>query len=140
MNKKIQNRNKSRKINNIWRQYYRNNVINQIQFMLKTQSYTSFGKRKVLKSFWTISHLEQYKHAQVSYSIVQALKPLYTFGKQYCPSHTLRVSQLIYKITNLWKFRLNRSWSREKITGKPTLVSARFAVSWHVFKINPYSR
>ena len=31
-----------------------------------------------------------------------------TFGKQYCPSPTLRVSQLIYKITNLWKFRLNR--------------------------------
>ena len=31
------------------------------------------------------------------------LKPLYTFGKQYmyCPSSTLRVSQLIYKITNL---------------------------------------
>ena len=29
------------------------------------------------------------------------LKPLYTFGKQYCPSPTLRVSQLIYKTTNL---------------------------------------
>ena len=37
------------------------------------------------------------------------LKPLYTFGKQCCPSPTLRVSQLLYKITNLWKFRLNRS-------------------------------
>ena len=37
------------------------------------------------------------------------LKPLYTFGKQYCPSPTLRVSQLIYKITILWKFRLNRT-------------------------------
>ena len=30
-----------------------------------------------------------------------SLKPLYTFGKQYCPSPTLRVSQLIYKTTNL---------------------------------------
>ena len=37
------------------------------------------------------------------------LTPLDTFGKQYCPRPTLRVSQLIHKITNLWKFRLNRS-------------------------------
>ena len=37
------------------------------------------------------------------------LKPLDTFCKQYFPRPTLRVSQLIYKITNLWKFRLNRS-------------------------------
>ena len=29
------------------------------------------------------------------------LKPLDTFGKQYCPRPTLCVSQLIYKITNL---------------------------------------
>ena len=29
------------------------------------------------------------------------LKPLYAFGKQYCPSPTLSVSQLIYKLTNL---------------------------------------
>ena len=41
----------------------------------------------------------------------RALKPLDTFGKQYCPRSTLRVSQLIYKITNLWKLRLN--WSSE---------------------------
>ena len=34
------------------------------------------------------------------------LKPLDTFGKQYCPRPALRVSQLIYKITNMWKFRL----------------------------------
>ena len=40
-----------------------------------------------------------------------ALKPMDTFGKQYCPRPTLRVSQLTYKITNLWKFRLN--WSSE---------------------------
>jgi hypothetical protein len=39
------------------------------------------------------------------------LKPLDTFGKQYCPRSTLRVSQLLYKITNLWKCRLN--WSSE---------------------------
>ena len=33
--------------------------------------------------------------------VTVALKPLNTFGKQYSPSPTLRVSQLIYKITNL---------------------------------------
>ena len=48
--------------------------------------------------------------------IYAQLKPLYTFVKQYCPSPTLRVSQLTGK-------------KNEKITGKPTLVSARFAVS-----------
>ena len=47
---------------------------------------------------------------------------------------TLRVSQHIYKITNLWKFRLIRSSESGENT---TLVSARFSVSWHVFKINP---
>ena len=59
-------------------------------------------------------------------------EPLYTFGKQYCSSPTLRVSQLIYEITNLWKFTLNRS-----LESGETLVSSHFAVSWHVFKINP---
>ena len=37
------------------------------------------------------------------------LKPLDPFGKHSCPRPTLRVSQLLYQITNLWKFRLNRS-------------------------------
>ena len=37
------------------------------------------------------------------------LKPLDPFGKQYCPSPTLHVSLLIYKITILWKFRLNQT-------------------------------
>ena len=46
------------------------------------------------------------------------LKPLYTFGKQYCPSPTLRVSQLIYKITILWKFRLNRTSESGENNGK----------------------
>ena len=40
-----------------------------------------------------------------------SLKPLDTFGKQYCPMPTLRASQLIYITWNLWKFRLN--WSSE---------------------------
>ena len=51
------------------------------------------------------------------------LKPLDTFGKQYCTRPTLRISQLIYKITNLWKFRLN--WSSESGENNP-LVFARF--------------
>ena len=51
-------------------------------------------------------------------NIFISLKPLYTFGKQYCPSPTLRVSQLIYKITNLWKFRLNRSSESGENNGK----------------------
>ena len=46
------------------------------------------------------------------------LKPLYTFGKQYCPRPTLRVPQLIYKITNLWKFRLNQSSESWENNGK----------------------
>ena len=46
------------------------------------------------------------------------LKPSDTFGKQYCPMPTLRVSQLIYKITNLWKFRLNRSSASGENNGK----------------------
>ena len=46
------------------------------------------------------------------------LKPVDTFGKQYCPRPTLRVSQLIYKITNLWKFRLNRSSESGENNGK----------------------
>ena len=33
------------------------------------------------------------------YIFVNYLKPLYTFGKQNCPSPTLRVSQLAFKIT-----------------------------------------
>ena len=46
------------------------------------------------------------------------LKPVDTFGKQCCPRPTLRVSQLIYKITNLWKFRLNRSSESGENNGK----------------------
>ena len=38
--------------------------------------------------------------------------------KQDCPSPTLRVSQLIYKITNLWKLRLNRSLESGENNGK----------------------
>ena len=57
------------------------------------------------------------------------LKPLDTFGKQYCPKPKRRVSQLLYKITNCENLGLIGRQSREKITGKPTFVSARFAVS-----------
>ena len=46
------------------------------------------------------------------------LKPLDTFGKQYCPRPTLRVSQHVYNITNLWKFRLNRSSESGENNGK----------------------
>ena len=46
------------------------------------------------------------------------LKRLYTFSEQYCPSHTLLVSQLIYKITNLCKFRFNRSSKSGENNGK----------------------
>ena len=45
-------------------------------------------------------------------------KPLDPFGKQYCPWPTLRVSQLIYKTTNLCKFRLNRSSESRENNGK----------------------
>ena len=37
----------------------------------------------------------------IKHTFISTLKPLYTFGKQYCPSPTHRVSQLIYKITIL---------------------------------------
>ena len=46
------------------------------------------------------------------------LKPLDTFGKQLCPRSTLRVSQLLYKITNLLKFMLNRSSESGENNGK----------------------
>ena len=46
------------------------------------------------------------------------LKPSDTFGKQYCPRPTLHVSQLIYKITHVWKFRLNRSPESGENNGK----------------------
>ena len=61
-----------------------------------------------------------------------SLKPLDTFGKQCCPRPTLHVPQLIfflYKITTCENLGSIGHRSREKITGKPTLVSARFAVS-----------
>ena len=47
-----------------------------------------------------------------------SLKPLDTFGKHYYPRATLRVSQLLYKITNLWKFRLNPSSESGENNGK----------------------
>ena len=48
----------------------------------------------------------------------------------FVPRPTLRVSKLVCKITNLRKFRLSQSSeSGEKNPEKPTLVSARFAVS-----------
>ena len=50
---------------------------------------------------------------------------------------TLRVSQLNIKYQSCENLGSFGHRIREKITGKPTLVSARFAVSWHVFKINP---
>ena len=46
---------------------------------------------------------QQYKVTVHRIFIHLCSKPLDTFGKQYCPRPTLRVSQLIYKITNLWK-------------------------------------
>ena len=46
------------------------------------------------------------------------LKQPHNIGKQYCPKPTLRVSQLIYKIKNLWKFRLNRSSESGENNGK----------------------
>ena len=47
------------------------------------------------------------------------LKPLDPFGKQYCPRPTLSVSQLcVYKITYLWKFRLNRTLESGENNGK----------------------
>ena len=52
------------------------------------------------------------------YGRIYILKPLYTFVKQYCPSPTFRVSQLIYKITNLWKFRFSRSSESGENNGK----------------------
>ena len=45
----------------------------------------------------------------VEQALCLSLKPLDTFGKQSCPRPTLHVSQRIYKVTNLWKFRPNRS-------------------------------
>ena len=48
-------------------------------------------------------------HQETFYLWPNPLKPLDTFGKQYWPRPTLHVSQLVYKITILWKFRLNRS-------------------------------
>ena len=47
------------------------------------------------------------------------LKPLDPFGKQYCPRPTLCLPQLLYQITNLWKFRLNGSSVSGENNGKP---------------------
>ena len=47
------------------------------------------------------------------------LKPLDTFGKQNCPkAHTSCITTYIYKITNQWKFRLNRSSESGENNGK----------------------
>ena len=49
---------------------------------------------------------------------IQSLKPLDPFRKQCCPRPTLCVPQLLYQITNLWKFRLNRSSESGENNGK----------------------
>ena len=56
-------------------------------------------------------------HCQPLFCYV-SLKPLDTFSKHQCPRPTLRISQLLYKITNLWKFRLNRSSESGENNGK----------------------
>ena len=58
-----------------------------------------------LVSILFLPHVDTIKNKhnnhKVKHLALVNLKPLYTFGKQYCPSPTLRVSQLIYKTTNL---------------------------------------
>ena len=46
------------------------------------------------------------------------LKSLDPFGKQCCPRPTLCVPQLLYQITSLWKFGLNRSLESGENNGK----------------------
>ena len=69
-------------------------------------------------SFWIKISLQTSLGSSRTLLEIYPLKPLYTFRKQYCPSPTLRVSQLIYKITILWKFRLNRTSESGENNGK----------------------
>ena len=76
---------------------------NELQYVI------NLGKLQVSRPEWNIILPKIFS---------SCLKPLDTFGKQYCPRPTLCVSQLLYKITNLWKFRLNRSSESGENNGK----------------------
>ena len=65
---------------------------------------------------WLLEWLECI-HVHVPHCI--ALKQWHNIGKQYCPkAHTLCNTTYNYKITNLWKFRLNPSSESGQFNGK----------------------
>ena len=68
--------------------------------------------------------------------IKKGLKPLDPFSKQCCPRPTLCVPQLLYQITNLWKFRLNRS-SESGENNRKTHPCFRAFRRVMTFKVNP---
>ena len=97
---------------------------------LKCPRYHSLKNFQLWMSWWTrtisgtVNSMRSIFDCSQTYSVLlyhtqnSFLKPLYTFGKQYCPSSILRVSQLIYKIINLWSFRLNRPSETGENNGK----------------------